>query len=88
MTSLPIKTTSCAILLAVLLSVPAEAAQARKRVPPPSAPAAPSAPALPPAHRGANLFPPGPVIYGNKNFGTDPDPFIRQQLLRDLGAQF
>jgi len=44
-----------------------------------------------PLQRGANLFPPGPVYYGGPGveyLGTDPDPFIRQQLLRDLGAHF
>lgn len=28
------------------------------------------------------------VMFGNIVIGTDPDPFIRQQLLRDLGAVF
>jgi hypothetical protein len=42
-----------------------------------------------PYTRGANLFPPGPVMYGpNDYLGDDPDPFIRLQLMRDLGAHF
>jgi hypothetical protein len=40
------------------------------------------------AQRGANLFPPGPIFYGNDYLGEDPDPFIRQQIWRDLGAHF
>jgi hypothetical protein len=41
-----------------------------------------------PLQRGANLFPPGPVYYGNQYLGNDPDPRVRLQLLRDLGAHF
>jgi len=42
-----------------------------------------------PYARGANLFPPGPVYYSpNEYLGNDPDPFIRLQLMRDLGAHF
>ena len=38
--------------------------------------------------RGTDAFPPGPVYFGNEYLGDDPDPFIRQQLLRDLGAHY
>ena len=41
-----------------------------------------------PQYRGTNLFPAGPVYYGTEYLGDDPDPFIRQQLLRDLTAHF
>jgi hypothetical protein len=41
-----------------------------------------------PRYRGLNLFPPGPVYHSNEYLGDDPDPFIRQQLLRDLGAHY
>jgi hypothetical protein len=78
-----IKAVGCAVSLVFVLAAPAEAAQARNRV----APSAPPSPVSPP-YRGADRFPTGPVTYGNKYLGTDPDPFIRQQLLRDLGAQF
>ena len=45
--------------------------------------------AVNPYARGGNLFPPGPVMYGpNDYLGDDPDPFIRLQLMRDLGAHF
>ena len=41
-----------------------------------------------PAYRGTNLFRPGPIMYGNQYLGNDPDPFIRSQIQRDLGAHF
>src|SRR5262245_26764478 len=62
----------------------ADAAQPRKRRPL----AAPPSVAAYPLQRGANLFPPGPVMYGNQYLGNDPDPFIRLQIMRDLGAHF
>ena len=39
-------------------------------------------------YRGTNLFPAGPVYHGNDYLGDDPDPNIRFQLLRDLGARY
>jgi hypothetical protein len=70
---------------AALLTASADAAQARKLrrqvVTPPSV-------RVTPLQRGANLFPPGPVYYGNQYLGNDPDPRIRLQLQRDLGAHF
>jgi hypothetical protein len=42
-----------------------------------------------PAHRGANLFPVGPLYYnGDVYMGDDPDPFIRSQLWRDVSGRF
>jgi hypothetical protein len=41
-----------------------------------------------PRCRGENLFPCGPVYIGDEYLGDDPDPFIRSQILRDLGAHF
>jgi hypothetical protein len=41
-----------------------------------------------PRERGTNLFPVGPVYHANEYLGDDPDPFIRSQLLRDLGAHY
>ena len=38
--------------------------------------------------RGANLAPCGPVYFQNYYLGNDPDPFIRSQIQRDLGAKF
>ena len=39
--------------------------------------------------RGADKFPAGPLYYnGGEYLGDDPDPNIRFQLWRDLGARF
>ena len=38
--------------------------------------------------RGGNLFPCGPVYFSNDYLGSDPDPFIRLMIQRDLGAKF
>jgi hypothetical protein len=38
--------------------------------------------------RGVNLYPAGPVYHSNEYLGDDPDPFIRSQLMRDLGAHY
>jgi hypothetical protein len=38
--------------------------------------------------RGANLFPCGPIYSGNDYLGTDPDPFIRLMIQRDLGVKY
>jgi hypothetical protein len=40
-------------------------------------------------YRGTDKFPSGPLYYnGAEYLGDDPDPFIRSQLWRDLGAHF
>ena len=39
-------------------------------------------------YRGANLFPAGSVHHANDYLGDDPDPFIRLQLQRDIGAHY
>ncbi len=60
----------------------AEAAKAtRKRAAPAGTPHLESC-------RGGNLFACGPVHNGNDYLGTDPDPFIRLQIQRDLGAKY
>ncbi len=42
-----------------------------------------------PAYRGTDKFPAGPLYYnGGTYLGDDPDPFIRSQIWRDLGATF
>ncbi len=41
-----------------------------------------------PAQWGGNLFPTGPIYYnGGLYMGTDPDPFIRFQLWRDVSGR-
>jgi hypothetical protein len=74
----------CAALLA-LLAASADTAQARKLR---RQATKPTTMAATPFQRGANLFPPGPVYYGREYLGNDPDPRIRLQIQRDLGAHF
>jgi hypothetical protein len=74
----------CLVAALVVLAASVEAAQPRKQRQPVAAPGV----AAQPLARGTNLFPPGPVMYGNQYLGNDPDPFIRSQILRDLGAHF
>jgi hypothetical protein len=85
MTLLPIKIVVSALVLAFVSAPSAEAAKTRKHK---KGVAAPTVVTASPQYRGTNLFPGGPVMYGNEYLGTDPDPFIRAQLLRDLGAHF
>jgi len=72
-----------AAVLAVIVasSRDAEARKYKKRV------AAPRATATT-HYRGHNLFPAGPVYNGLDYLGDDPDPFIRLQIYRDLGAHY
>ena len=42
-----------------------------------------------PLYRGTEKFPKGPLYYnGGEYLGDDPDPNIRFQIWRDLGAHF
>ena len=70
---------------ALTLASSAEAATKAKR----QAPARPQASAGTTATcRGGNLFPCGAVYSGNDYLGTDPDPFIRLMIQRDLGVHY
>ena len=40
------------------------------------------------ACRGPNLFRCGPLYTSYDYLGTDPDPFIRTMIQRDLGAKY
>ncbi|HEX5212358.1 MAG TPA: hypothetical protein VFW22_11575 [Pseudolabrys sp.] len=77
---------SCLGLAFVLAAAPADADQARKHKKP--RPAHTAAVEAKNGYRGANLFPAGPVYHGNDYLGDDPDPFIRLQLQRDIGAHY
>jgi hypothetical protein len=39
-------------------------------------------------YRGTDKFPAGPVYNGTDYLGDDPDPNIRFQIMRDLGAHY
>jgi hypothetical protein len=87
MASLPLKLTVSAIGIVFTLAAaaPAGAAQAHKHKKHMAAHAAQIGNGK---YRGANLFAPGPVYFANDYMGDDPDPFIRSQLLRDIGAHY
>jgi hypothetical protein len=78
-----IVTASLAAMLASSAILSANAATKSKR-------ARHAAPAVGAASscRGANLFPCGPVYNSTDYLGNDPDPFIRSQIQRDLGAKY
>ena len=87
MTSIPAKLILSAVGLAIVLAAasPADAAKARKH----KTHAASTVKVTANSHyRGTNLFPAGPVYNGADYIGDDPDPNIRFQLLRDLGARY
>ncbi|HSP51109.1 MAG TPA: hypothetical protein VLN61_13205 [Pseudolabrys sp.] len=88
MASLAVKLIVSAIGLALVLvaAAPADAAKARKHKKHVAAHAATATAKS--GYRGTNLFPAGPVYFANDYLGDDPDPFIRLQLLRDLGAHY
>jgi hypothetical protein len=88
MTSFPLRVFTCALGLGLLLESAADAAQAKKQRKRVAAPTAVTVYPSNPYYRGANLFPAGPIFYGNEYLGDDPDPFIRLQIWRDLGAHF
>jgi hypothetical protein len=69
------------LAIAALSATSADAATKAKR------PGAPY-PAPESTCRGGNLFHCGPVTNGNDYLGSDPDPFIRLMIQRDLGARY
>ena len=75
---------SCLGFAFVVAAAPADAAQASKH----KKPRAAHTVATKTGDRGANLFPAGPVYHANDYLGDDPDPFIRLQLQRDIGAHY
>jgi hypothetical protein len=83
MPSRSVKLLICALGLAVMA---ASSAAAAKKITKPAAPQATASSAVP--CRGANLFHCGPLFNGNDYLGTDPDPFIRLMIQRDLGARY
>ena len=87
MPSRAFKFMACVIGLAFVIAaaVPADAAKARKHK---KATAARTAIHMQGKYRGTHLFPAGPVYNGPDYLGDDPDPNIRFQLLRDLGAHY
>jgi hypothetical protein len=86
MPSIPVKLMACVIGLAfIVASAPADAAKARKHK---KVASAHKTVRVQSGHRGTNLFPVGPLYNGQDYLGDDPDPFIRSQIYRDLGARY
>ena len=88
MSYLPVKLIVLSIAVAFVAAGPGDAigqTQPKKRMAAP-APVSAAKPAVRTTDRSA--FPPGPVYFGNDYLGDDPDPFIRSQILRDLGARY
>jgi hypothetical protein len=83
MPSRPTKLLICALCFAAMAASSAQAAQKMRK---PAAPQATAGSAVP--CRGANLFHCGPVYNGNDYLGSDPDPFIRLMIQRNLGAKY
>ena len=83
MTSRPVKLVVFTLSLAVMLASTAQAAKKMKTAAAPQATVGSPVPC-----RGANLFHCGPVYNGNDYLGSDPDPFIRPMIQRDLGARY
>ena len=84
-------TLALAIGLAVLLTMPAAAAQTgkqKKRVAAPAAQSVNSARQVQGRYWGQNLVQPGPLYHGPEYLGDDPDPNIRFQLLRDITGRY
>jgi len=84
MTSFTVRMLACALGLAFASCADATPRKQRK----PAAAAAPTVVTVRPYYWGANLWMPGPIYYSNEYLGTDPDPFIRSQIWRDLDAHF
>ena len=74
------------LALVLAAAAPADAAKARKHKRHVAAHAA--SVMTKSGYRGTNLFPAGPIYNANDYLGDDPDPFIRSQLQRDLGAHY
>ena len=87
MPSLAHKLMACVIGLAFVLAaaVPADAAKARKHK---KMTRVHTTAQVQGKYRGTHLFPAGPVYNGPDYLGDDPDPNIRFQLQRDLGARY
>jgi len=85
MPSLMIKLMASVIGLAVVIvaAAPADAAKARKQKR-----LAHATVRVQTGHWGTKLFPAGPLYNGQDYLGDDPDPFIRSQIYRDLGARY
>ncbi len=84
--ALKLMTAAVGVALVLAAAAPADAAKARKHKKHLAAPA--TTVTAKSGYRGLNLFPAGPIYNSGDYLGDDPDPFIRSQILRDLGAHY
>ncbi len=86
MPSLVLKSLACVIGLAIVVAAaaPADAAKRKHK----KMLRVQTAGQVQGKYRGTHLFPAGPVYNGPDYIGDDPDPNIRFQLQRDLGARY
>jgi hypothetical protein len=78
----------CVLALAMMFLMAASSAEAVTKAKRHTTAARPPAPGATATCRGGNLFPCGPIYSGNDYLGTDPDPFIRLMIQRDLGVHY
>jgi hypothetical protein len=84
MSSLPLKVLAASIAIAFSFASPVDAAKVAKHK---KVAAASTQARAQTQHRGTNLFPAGPIYFGDVYLGDDPDPNIRFQLLREISAR-
>ena len=74
--------------LALCLAAPAEAAKEGKKKPAQAAHSTKHRQAAVAGERDQLGVPAGPLYNGQDYLGTDPDPNIRSQILRDMGGRY
>jgi len=77
---------ACALGAGIILTSAAPSAAKKAKHPGVYRPQAASGASV--ACRGANLYPCGPIYSNYEYLGTDPDPFIRTMIQRDLGVKY
>jgi len=77
---------ACVLGAGVILASAAQAATKKAKHPGAYRPQAASSASV--DCRGQNLFRCGPLYSSYDYLGTDPDPFIRTMIQRDLGAKY
>jgi hypothetical protein len=82
MSSFPLKLLGLVLVTAFVMTLPADAAKARKhkKVVTPTT--------VWSQDRGTNLVRGGPIYFGGVYLGDDPDPNIRFQIMRDISGRF
>jgi hypothetical protein len=84
-----IATSAFAVALAVGVAEPAEAAgKHKKRYARSQAAPMQTMGRMPASYSGGGISASGPLYNGQDYLGTDPDPFIRSQILRDLSLRY